>query len=145
MDFDDPTHFIIFSDTKGIFENPERFFVGRSGAAKCFFYIGSYFWLQLRINLLLSFHAINDELEYWKLFCRTVAPYANPFYFNGALYRIKFDCELIGIIKINVQGVIFRSYDSVDDYVREYEDLQKSIVCPQKYTKMIAKHFICLE
>ena len=64
MDFDDPTHFIIFGDTKGIFENPERFFVGRSGAAEGFYYIGSYFWLQLRINLLVSFHAINDELEY---------------------------------------------------------------------------------
>ena len=99
----------------------------------------------MSVNLLMSFHAINVQSENRKLFCGYVAPYVDPLCLTGTSFRFQFGRELIGVIKINVQGFIFRSNDSLDDYVREYEDLQKSIVCPQKYTKMIVKHFSCLE
>ena len=118
--FDDPTHFIIFSDTKGIFRNPEQFFVVRNVAAEHIFNIGSCFWLQMSVNLLVSFHAFNVQLEYRKLFCGYVAPYVDPLCFTGTSFRFKFGRELIGVIKINVQGFIFHSYDSLGDYVSEH-------------------------
>ena len=57
-----------------MFQNPERFFVGGSGAAEGFFYIVSCFWLQMSVHLFVSFHAIRTQHEYWKLFWSTVAP-----------------------------------------------------------------------
>ena len=64
IDFKGPTHFIIFIDTKDIFRDPERFLVGRNGVAEDLFFIVRFFRLQMSVNFLVSFHAINVQLEY---------------------------------------------------------------------------------
>ena len=106
----------IFSDNKkDIFRNPERFLIQYRelflSANECQI-IGLISHLKFSISILKTLLQQRRQR-------RNVAPYMDTLDFTGTSFKIDFDCKLIGIIKINIQGFIYHTYDSLDGYMME--------------------------